>query len=145
MTKQRGFTLIELIVVIVILGILAATAVPKFVDLQVDARNAVMQGVAGSINTAKELVRARWLANGSSGATTVSLDGTNSVTVDTTLGYPAATPAGIEAAITLPTGVSHATGIFTYTGFSLCTVTYDATTGVVTVGATATNNNCRNP
>ncbi len=145
MTKQRGFTLIELIVVIVILGILAATAVPKFVDLQVDARNAVMQGVAGSINTAKELVRARWLANGSATSVLVSLDGTNNVVVDTTLGYPAATTLGIGAAITLPTGVAQTLGVFTYTGFSLCTVTYDATTGVVTVGATATNNNCRNP
>ena len=143
MKRQQGFTLIELIVVIVILGILAATAVPRFVDLQTDARSAVMQGVAASINTAKELVRARWLANGSSSATSVSLDGTTTVTVDTTLGYPAATTAGIGAAITLPTGVAQALGVFTYTGFSACTATYVAATGVVTVNASATN--CRAP
>jgi MSHA pilin protein MshA len=143
MKRQQGFTLIELIVVIVILGILAATAVPRFVDLQTDARAAVMQGVAASINTAKELVRARWLANGSSGATTVSLDGVTDVDVNITLGYPAATTAGIGAAITLPAGVTQGTTIFTYTGFSGCTVTYNAGTGDVTVQATA--GTCRNP
>lgn len=143
MKRQQGFTLIELIVVIVILGILAATAVPKFVDLQTDARAAVMQGVGGSINTAKELVRARWLANGSTAATSVNLDAGSPVTVDTTLGYPTADAAGIGAAITLPTGVSQSAGTFTYTGFSACTVTYVAATGATTVGATA--NNCRNP
>ena len=47
--KQKGFTLIELVVVIVILGILAATALPKFVDLSGDAQQAKVDGVAGAI------------------------------------------------------------------------------------------------
>lgn len=47
MLKQKGFTLIELIVVIVILGILAATALPKFVDLTGDAQKAAVHGLPG--------------------------------------------------------------------------------------------------
>ena len=48
-TKQRGFTLIELIVVIVILGILAATALPKFIDMTGEAEQAAADGVAGAL------------------------------------------------------------------------------------------------
>lgn len=53
--KQKGFTLIELVVVIVILGILAATALPKFVDLTGDAEAAAIKGVAGGLNSASSI------------------------------------------------------------------------------------------
>ena len=62
--KQQGFTMIELIMVIVILGVLSAFALPRFADLGGDARKAALQGAAGSIRSAMGIARAAAFAGG---------------------------------------------------------------------------------
>lgn len=62
--KSSGFTLIELVIVVVILGFLAVTAIPKFIDLTEQAKQANIEGMAGGFATAVSLARAQWEAEG---------------------------------------------------------------------------------
>lgn len=79
MKKQSGFTLIELVIVVVILGFLAVTAIPKFLDLTDQATKANIEGMAGGFATGVSLVRAQWEAEGrpqdGSNRNSVSYDG----------------------------------------------------------------------
>lgn len=95
MKRQGGFTLIELVVVIVILGILAVTAAPRFLNLQGDARKASLQGLKGAMDGAAGIVYGKAAVEGketSSTNTTVS-------DIQTVYGYPTASTDGIAKAV----------------------------------------------
>ena len=93
--QQSGFTLVELIMVIVVLGILSAFALPRFADFGGDARVAAVEGVAGSLRSAAAIAHTAQLAAGASGATDVTLEGLSITMVD---GYPTADEDGIIVA-----------------------------------------------
>ncbi|ABZ78386.1 MSHA pilin protein MshA [Shewanella halifaxensis HAW-EB4] len=103
MQKQNGFTLIELVVVIIILGILAVTAAPKFINLQSDARASALQGVKGAIQGANGLVFAKAALAGDeakAGPVDVNIGtDTDKIEVPTTYGYMTAEEAAFELAV----------------------------------------------
>lgn len=138
MKRQGGFTLIELVVVIVILGLLAATALPRFINVTDDARKASVNGVAGGLRSAVSLARAQYVVNGSNGATIVSMDNADVNVLDENTyagqgGRPDGTVNGMQLAMPDPadytvTPVGGATGAITYVpqggNTTNCLVTY---------------------
>ena len=94
--NNGGFTLIELIVVIVILGILAVTAAPKFVDLQSDARLATLNGMKAAINSAVSLTYGKSLVKGVEKDPSGKKVSINGEEVEVCYGYPCAEAAKIQ-------------------------------------------------
>ena len=161
MKTQSGFTLIEMVAVIIILAIMAATALPKFVNMTGEARYSSLSGLVGGLRSAVTLSKSKWMAAASGHLATVDFNGTSVSVINlTTVGSSVATlgaptsptttvPGGIEAAMdnwasyTSNVDTSGGGGVAYYpTGVAIsstCYVLY--TSGTVTIvpttGATA--------
>ena len=146
--QSRGFTLIELVVVITILGILAAFAIPKFIALDTQARTATVNGLVGTVKSAAALARSLAMATGNPAS--VTMEGSPVAMLNN---YPDSPLGGIPNAInvsaadfTYAPGASGAPGVWTRVGAPTpagCIVTYTpATAGGAPPQVVATVTGC---
>lgn len=114
MGNQKGFTLIELVMVIVVLGILAAGALPRFADLSTDARKSSIDALEGAMRSAMAVTYSKSLVNGTDKAADSSITLENTA-VATVYGYPAT--AAIDEALNAFDGFTFdGSGLFTQDG-----------------------------
>lgn len=138
-----GFTLIELIIVIILIGILSSFAISRFINQTSNARIASLQGLQGAILSSTALAQAEYRAEGNSATstvTTITMDGT-AVTVVAATGRPAGAAGGIDTSLQSFAGyaATFAAGVATFnftTAITNCNLTYTATTGVVALTTT---------
>ncbi|MDX1539564.1 prepilin-type N-terminal cleavage/methylation domain-containing protein [Arsukibacterium sp.] len=160
--NQAGFTLIELIIVIVILGILAVTAAPKFLDFGGDARRSTLTGVKGALESASSIVYGKAIIAGQQAAALSCFTGTTVVAApvaattcttgtDVVYGYPAASEASLRAAAELATAEWAITGTgpalitpagYTPTTAGTCQVSYTAATATAKPAIVVTGTGC---
>lgn len=153
--QEKGFTLIELVMVIVILGILAAFALPRFADFSNEARVSSINGLAGAMRSAASITHARQIANNAASNVSVSLE---KQTITMIQGYPTANAAGIGAAAQISSdytlsGGGAGTGAVaiyylapdngtTTTASDQCRVTYTAAGASTPVGIATSTDGC---
>lgn len=140
--KSSGFTLVELIVVILILGILSAVAVPKFANLQGSARQASLNGLRAAVSSASTLANALQQAQNLNAGSSVTIEG---ATVTMSNSYPTADGAGINNAVRFDTSLFSTAGGSPLT-FQIsaggCSFTYAAAAATTTPPVISTVSTC---